>query len=378
MTETEIKRLEVVSQFLQLDTEADKDLQNIVNLAADICETPVALLTLLDADTQWFKMKKGVDLTQTPRQLSFCAHAIEQEEMMIVPDLLQDNRFTSNPLVTNAPHIRFYAGTPLTTSEGYKIGALCVLDQQPKQLTDKQQKMLEILSQQAINKLELLLTIKNLNETLSEAEYQKKLLQDKSIRLRAFFEGFNSCYILVDKELKVLDFNNAAAVTIKRLKNEDLWVGKQLESFIEKSAQPIIFQGITNALAGETGKEEVLGQYEQEIIWWEMHFCPAKDNTGNIIGVCFNSVDITDNKKQQQAILIQNSSLRQIAHIQSHEFRKPLTTIMGLMHLIRESNFKEAEHYLPYLEQAVQELDEKIKISVDYTATIPVPGITKT
>jgi signal transduction histidine kinase len=89
-------------------------------------------------------------------------------------------------------------------------------------------------------------------------------------------------------------------------------------------------------------------------------------------------VDITDNKKQQQAILIQNSSLRQIAHIQSHEFRKPLTTIMGLMHLIRESNFKEAEHYLPYLEQAVQELDEKIKISVDYTATIPVPGITKT
>jgi PAS domain S-box-containing protein len=378
MTETEIKRLEVVSQFLQLDTGADKELQNIVNLAADICETPVALLTLLDANTQWFKVKKGVDLTQTPRQLSFCAHAMEQEEVMIVPDMLQDNRFTSNPLVTHAPHIRFYAGAPLTTSDGYKIGALCILDHQPRQLTDKQQKMLEILSQQAINKLELLLTIKNLNETLSEAEYQKKQLQDKSIRLRAFFEGFNSCYILVDKELKVLDFNNAAVVIIKRLQNEDLWVGKQLESFIEESLQPVVLEGIRNALEGKVGKEEALGQYEEEMVWWEMHFCPAKDNAGNIIGVSFNSVDITDNKKQQQAILIQNSSLRQIAHIQSHEFRKPLTTIMGLMHLIRESNFREAEHYLPYLEQAVQELDEKIKISVDYTATISVPGITKT
>jgi PAS domain S-box-containing protein len=378
MTETESKRLEVVKLFLQLNVEEDKELQNIVNLAADICETPVALLTLLDEQNQWFKAKLGVNFDHTPREISFCTHAIEQGEIMIVTDASQDHRFINNPLVTQNPNIRFYAGVPLTTREGFKVGTLCTLDQQPKILTEKQQKMLQMLSQQAINKLELMLTIKNLNDTLAEAEYQQKLLQEKSIRLRAFFEGFNSCYILVDRELKVLDFNHAAGAILKRLRNDDLWVGKQLESFVHEDQQPVVLKGITDALEGKVSKEEIMGEYNSEIIWWEMHFCPARDTGGTIIGVSFNSVDITANKKQQQAILIQNSSLRQIAHIQSHEFRKPVATILGLMHVMKEGNYAEAQHYMPYMEQAVNELDEKIKISVDYTATIPVPGLTKT
>lgn len=378
MTENESRRLDLVRQFLQLNTDADRELQNIVDLAADIGEVPMALLTLVDEDHQWFKTKRGTDLSSTPANISFCTHAIGQDEVMVVPDASLDYRFITNPLVTSDLHVRFYAGAPLVTSEGYKIGTLCIIDRKPKELNEKQQKMLEILSQQAINKLELLLTIKNLNETLAEAEYQKKLLQENSIRLRAFFEGFNSCYILVDRDYKVLDFNNAAAVSMRRLEKEDLWVGKQLTTVINAGIQPVVMQGIQQALEGHAEKEEVLGQYEDESIWWEMHFCPARDVSGNIIGVSFNSVDITASKKQQQAILIQNSSLRQIAYIQSHEFRKPVASILGLMHLIKESDYSEAKHYLPYMEQAVNELDEKIRISVDYTATIPVPGRTKT
>ncbi|RXK86256.1 GAF domain-containing protein [Filimonas effusa] len=367
--------LETVKQFLQLNTEADRELQNIVNLAAEIAETPVALLTLLDEDKQWFKAKRGVAMDSTPRQISFCTHAIEAEGMMIVPDTMQDERFVLNPLVTGEHQIRFYAGAPLTTLNGYKVGTLCILDQKPRELTEKQQMMLELLSQQAINKLELLLTIKHLNQTLAEAEYQKKQLQEKSIRLRAFFEGFNSCYLLIDRENRLLDFNHAAAALFKQLQREDLWVGRPLENFIDANLLPAVQKGVAEALAGQSSKNEAVGYYENEAIWWEMHFSPAKDHDGKIIGVSFNSIDISANKKQQQAILIQNSSLRQIAYIQSHEFRKPVASILGLMHLIKDSNYEEAAFYLPYMEEAVNELDEKIKISVDYTATIPLEAI---
>ena len=378
MKTNEDQWLEKVRQFLQLNTEADRELQNIVNLAAEIAETPVALITILDENKQWFKAKRGVSMDSTPRQISFCTHAIEEEGMMIVPDTMQDERFVSNPLVTGEHKIRFYAGAPLTTLGGHKVGTLCILDQKPRQLTEKQQMMLEILSQQAINKLELLLTIKHLNQTLAEAEYQKKQLQDKSIRLRAFFEGFNSCYLLIDREKRLLDFNQAAATLFKQLQKEDLWVGRPLENFIEEGLLAVVVKGIEEALAGRGSKDEAVGYYGNEVIWWEMYFSPAKDHEGNIIGASFNSIDISANKKQQQAILIQNSSLRQIAYIQSHEFRKPVASILGLMHLIKDSNYADAALYLPYMEEAVNELDEKIKISVDYTATISLDEVIKT
>jgi GAF domain-containing protein len=138
MKYTEQERLTAVSRFMSPDAGIANDLNDLVNLVAEICETPVALITLLDKDTQWFKAAKGTDLECTDRGLSFCNYTIEQEEVLVIPDMLLDKTFNTNPLVTGEPYVRFYAGAPLITKDGYALGSLCVVDMEPRQFTRHQ------------------------------------------------------------------------------------------------------------------------------------------------------------------------------------------------------------------------------------------------
>src|SRR5712691_2332547 len=126
-----------------LDTESEEVFDGLTKLAASICGTPIALVSLVDADRQWFKSRQGLATTETPRDIAFCAHAINQpEQLFVVPDALQDGRFKSNPLVTSDPNIRFYAGMPIKTKPGSAIGTLCVLDRVPRELSDTQRESL--------------------------------------------------------------------------------------------------------------------------------------------------------------------------------------------------------------------------------------------
>ncbi|MFF6491779.1 ATP-binding protein [Aquipseudomonas alcaligenes] len=137
---------------------------NITALAAQICETPIALISLVDAERQWFKSRQGLDARETPRELAFCAHAINGETLFEVENALLDPRFRDNPLVTGAPDIRFYAGMPLADSEGHNLGTLCVIDRQPRQLSERQKGALKLLAQQAINLFELRLQTRQQQE----------------------------------------------------------------------------------------------------------------------------------------------------------------------------------------------------------------------
>lgn len=116
-----------------LDSEADPAFDAIVREAAEALGTPVALVSLVDANRQWFKAKFGIDESETPRSVSFCSHAIGSDGPMVVPDARDDRRFADNPLVTGDPNIRFYAGMPLTTPSGWRIGTLCVIDDKPRE-----------------------------------------------------------------------------------------------------------------------------------------------------------------------------------------------------------------------------------------------------
>ena len=167
----EVERLEILRQFSILDSFTERDYDDITHLASIICNTPVALISFVDDDRQWFKSHKGVDATQTPREQSFCAHAIlRPNETLVVEDSREDIRFRDNPLVTGDPNIVFYAGVPLVTEDGFGLGTVCVLDTKPQKLTEAQITALKMLSRQVMNLLNIRKS--NLNLKLSEAQLQ--------------------------------------------------------------------------------------------------------------------------------------------------------------------------------------------------------------
>lgn len=153
--EHEKKRLKVLWQYEVLDTVPEELFDDLTELAARICEAPIALISLVDEKRQWFKSKLGTNLKETSRDISFCAHAIKQADLFIVPDATLDPRFANNPLVTSDPKIRFYAGAPLITPDGYALGTLCIIDKVPRDLRPDQKEALVILARHVVSQLEL-------------------------------------------------------------------------------------------------------------------------------------------------------------------------------------------------------------------------------
>lgn len=152
----EAQRIKALHAYGVLDSAAEQSFDDIARLAALCCDVPIALISLVDTDRQWFKSHVGLDAAGTPRAISFCSHAIlEPEKVMVVPDAREDARFAVNPLVTGDPRIVFYAGAPLVTPTGEAIGTLCIADHKPRTLSDRQYRMLRGLAAQAMTQLEL-------------------------------------------------------------------------------------------------------------------------------------------------------------------------------------------------------------------------------
>src|SRR3569833_1391131 len=160
----EARRLKVLWQYDVLDTVPEEVFDDLTELAARICEAPIALISLIDENRQWFKAKVGVTLNETSRDISFCAHAIKQQDLFIIPDATQDARFADNPLVISDPKIRFYAGAPLITPDGYALGSLCVIDKVPRELRTEQKQALRVLARHVMMQLELRRHARELNE----------------------------------------------------------------------------------------------------------------------------------------------------------------------------------------------------------------------
>lgn len=151
----EADRLRVLHELDVLDTPPEADYDDVVALASRICGVPMSLVSLIDAERQWFKARIGVDASETSRDVSFCAHAILGRDLMVVPDATIDARFANHPAVTNNPGVRFYAGAPLVTSDGYAMGTLCVVDAAPRRLSLAQLQALRALARQVTAQLEL-------------------------------------------------------------------------------------------------------------------------------------------------------------------------------------------------------------------------------
>ena len=180
----EHQRLATLRGYEILDTEPEAAFDDLTLLASYVCQTPVALISLIDADRQWFKSKIGVSVTETSRDIAFCASAILQPDVFMVPDTSKDERFAENPLVVSEPKVRFYAGATLMT-QGQALGTLCVVDRVPRELTPEQLEALRALSRQVLAQLELRRNLVRLEQSLAardraEAEKERTLRELKA------------------------------------------------------------------------------------------------------------------------------------------------------------------------------------------------------
>ncbi len=176
----DVARVAILRSLGVLDTPPEVDYDELTHLAAQICQVPIALISLIDSDRQWFKSKVGIEATQTTRETSFCAHAIHDptKEFFVVSDAHNDPRFSDNPAVLDDPNVRFYAGAPLVTHDGWALGTLCVIDRRPRELTPPQLKALGALRRHVVNAIELRRLVSNQNKVITDLEETRRALDE--------------------------------------------------------------------------------------------------------------------------------------------------------------------------------------------------------
>lgn len=261
--ESETQRLEALRSYRILDTDPEQCFDDLSLLAGYICQTPIALLTLVDADRQWFKARTGIEITETPRNVAFCNHAIRQPDLFIVPDAREDERFRENPFVVSAPHIRFYAGAPLITPEGHALGTLCVIDSEPRILSEQQKEALESLRNQALAQLELRRNLIELKVALRARDVaedqQTKLVEELQVslskvkKLSGMIPLCSSCKFDMTFQAEPSAINTVTEGVLQVLHDNDWAGGNRFE--IETALREALANAIRHGCKHDAGKQ---------------------------------------------------------------------------------------------------------------------------
>ncbi|MCX7193197.1 MAG: EAL domain-containing protein [Proteobacteria bacterium] len=294
-------RLETLRSYDILDTEPEAEFDSMVQLAAAICETPIAAISLIDSDRQWFKAITGLDTKETSRDLAFCAHAILQKEILIVPDALKDDRFFDNALVTAEPNIRFYAGAPLISSEGYSLGTICVIDRVPRKLNENQLLALKALSGHITTQLELRLSHRKINVYLKELHSTQKVLN-------AVINASPDCISFKDGEGHWLTANEAG-LKLFCLDNQNYYGKTDLE--LAAQTHPIYKKSFENCLISDeqawhahklTRTEEIVPLPEGGDRVFDVYKIPLFNEDSSRHGLVVIGRDITERKQAEHEI----------------------------------------------------------------------------
>ncbi len=362
MPQRELERIKAVSRFLHLQFSKEQEFQGILKFAAESCGTSAALITLIDKDTQHILFNYGFGGKAVSRAYSFCSQAIEQDDIMVVPDTRLDERFKDNPNVVAWPNIRFYAGTPLVTSDGFKLGSLCIIDPEPKRISFTQRQLLRMLARQVINLLEFESGLQLLKAQVVKAE-------NTEFQLRSYFESSPACHLLMDPQCKAIAMNKALQDIFFQTHNISLEPGITITDYVHPSFREAFLECCKRALAGESVQTDRYVEYANGAIYWHILFHPATNPEGKITGISFNATDITQTLEHERTILMQHESLQQIAFLQSHELRKPVANILGLLQLISMNQTLPPIPELDLLQDSVEELDGIIREIVKHAGS---------
>lgn len=261
----ESERLKALDSYSILDTLPEDEYDQLTTIAAQICGTPMSLISLIDENRQWFKSHFGIDATESPREIAFCAHAIHNaDEVFVVDDARNDNRFYDNPFVVGDPNVVFYAGAPLVGQDGLPLGTICVFDNKPNKLTEAQIQSLKALSNQVMKLLELRKSKKQLEKTLIEFENKNKELErfayiaahdlksplgNITALTDLFIENYGDN---IDKDgIEIISLIHHSSVKLRRL----------IDDLLEYSKYDKIIKEAKTEVNLETLKKEILGLF---------------------------------------------------------------------------------------------------------------------
>lgn len=353
------ERLADVSRFLKLKITKEKDLQEIVELAAEICGSTIAMITLMDGETQFVRAATGVKIEQVQYTDTFCQFTLNQKEVLVIPDASQDERLAGNPFVHNGPNLRFYAGVPLTTEKGNAIGTLCVFNTASRDLDALERTMLSSLSSQVTHLLEFDMTHQILKE-----QYDEALAATNT--LHTYFQSSSSAHLLLDKEMSALAFNQSMITLLYANHGAYLKEGMRIDEYIHPEFKSEFFDYFNRAIAGEKITIEKKLTYASQQICWLLNFEAACDTDGVCIGVSFNATDVTKNIHNQDRVLLQLDALNKIDYLHVNEILDPIDQILLKTNALKQLISIEDHHVdeIEMLFSSVSELaDKKVKIA---------------
>jgi PAS domain S-box-containing protein len=301
----EMSRLRALRSYDVLDTPRERDFDDIVALAAEICQTPISVVNLIDRDRQWFKAEVGLGVRETPLETSICAHAILQKGIVEIFDTTLDCRFQDNPLVTGEPRLRFYAGALLETEEGLPIGTLCVLDTVPRTLTPVQRKTLEVLGRQVMTQLELRRNVRELEQANIDRRMAEKRSSEDRDFLRLVTDRLPVRVAYIDREFRYRFVNDAyeRQLGLERDKVLGRTITEVLGEEMFLTGRPLI----DRCFLGEAFSVDVELPYAPRLQWVHATYVPDFGPLGEVQGVVMHVLDITERREMEQALALERA-----------------------------------------------------------------------
>jgi PAS domain S-box-containing protein len=329
----ESERIAALQSYKILDTEAEKDFDDLTELASVICQSPIALITFMEADRQWFKSRKGTTETQNHRELSFCTHNMASADpVMVIDDATQDDRFKNNPLVTGEHHIAFYAGVSLVNKDGYALGSLCVLDNKAKTLSKDQVSALMIVAGYVVEKLELRRKVYELeenNQKLYESEHRFRNLVKQAPIAIAIYTGPEMVIEQANEHMLNLLGQSDAIIGLTLLEARP----ELAEHPYLNTIQGVFTTGIEHRGANIKAPVRHNGQVVER--FFDAIYKPVKNEKYQVVAVMVVATDVTD-----KYLLDQRKD--DFLSIASHELKTPITSLrlgLQLLDMIKEKPF---------------------------------------